>query len=189
MLTPHQKKMIAELEVEFSKMNQSQKIKSNLVKELLDEINVERRALKELSAYNENILYASYGKLQRDAEDLKEFYAQDGIMLDVRFSFSKGTIHFKTFKELLEFDNPENYQDVAIYVYVYHLGLQRAFAKGEIPLKNEYITKYYLTYRAENCGEKTFYKAHISKDYRNLLEKSTDSSRFRSFLKSILESA
>jgi len=32
MLTPHQKKMIAELEVEFSKMNQSQIIKSNLVK-------------------------------------------------------------------------------------------------------------------------------------------------------------
>ena len=189
MLTSHQKQLLSELETEFTKMNQSQKIKSNLVKELLDEINVEKKGLRELSEYNEKILLAFYGKLQRDAEDLKEFYAQDEIILDVKFDFWKGGKHCKNFQELLEFDTPKKYEEVAINVTIYHLGLQRDFEKVEFHKKSKYNTKYYLTYRAEKCGGKTLYKAHISEDYISLLEKSMDCRIFRSFLKSILESA
>ena len=187
MLTTHQKQLLSELETEFTKMNQSKTTKTALVQELLDEINVERKGLKELSEYNEKVLYAFYAKLQRDAEDLKEFYAQDGIILDVKFDFFKGGKHCKDFQELLEFDNPKNSGDVGINVTVmdYHLGLQREFfGKNE-----QYVTYYGLVYRAQNCGGKTFYKAHISEDYRNLLEKTIDCSRFRSFLKRMLESA
>jgi len=189
MLTSHQKQLLSELETEFKKMNESKSSKSTLVQELLDEINVEKKGLRELSEYNEKVLLASYGKLQRDAEDLKEFYAQDGIILDVKFDFFKGGKHCKDFQELLEFDNPENSEDITINVTVYHLGLQRDFEKVEFHKKSKYNTKYYLTYRAEKCGGKTFYKAHISKNYRSLLEKSMDCNIFRSFLKSILESA
>jgi hypothetical protein len=185
MLTTHQKQLLSELETEFTKMNQSKTTKTALVQELLDEINVERRGLRELSEYNEKVLYAFYAKLQRDAEDLKEFYAQDGIILDVKFDFFKGGKHCKDFQELLEFDNPKKSGEVSVNVTVmdYHLGLQRGFGKNE-----QYVTYYGLVYRAQYCGGKTFYKAH-TEDYKNLLEKTTDCSRFRRFLKRMLESA